>query len=338
MEESRFPKLQPSRVRFELEEEVPTFRLSVWVPPKRLRPFRIYWLQQWDRLFLSYREKFGTDPILFHAHSFVGGAAAKYLSRRYHLPYVLTEHYSGFISGRLPAHWKKDLPGIYGNANRVIAVSRLLADAMGGYASCVEVIPNPIDTALFRPGSSRVISPFFHMVNVGSLIPRKGQHILLEALAQLPDRETVRLQIIGRGPSEHQLRAQVKALGLERQVSFAGAVMPEQLVAILQQAQLFVSVSHSESFGLVLTEALACGLPVISTPTGIAKEVIDEKIGQIVKNSDELITAIQRYREGSRLHHPELARQKVVSNYGRERVTVRIMAIYQEIFDQMQRT
>lgn len=314
-----------------MEHGIPTYRLSVWVPPKRIRKLRKYWLQQWERLLDQYRRQTGKYPALLHAHSFVGGAAAQYLYERYHIPYLVTEHYSGLVSGRIPPHWKKDLPGIYQNAVKVLAVSQVLADAMKPYASKVEVVPNPINLDLFTPDPAPGNSSYFRIINIGSLIPRKGQQMLLDAMTRLPGREQIRLQIVGGGPLERQLKAKVKTMGLEQNVAFPGIKSPEELVPLLQSADLFVFTSQSESFGLALAEAMACGLPVISTPTGIAEEIIDERVGAIIENVDELVTAIQSYRLRLRPHQAEVARQKIIDRFGEEQVVDRLMAIYEAI-------
>lgn len=331
MEERRLPGSYRNEVYFGLEESVPTFRVTAWVPPKRIRSLRNWWFHQWERLLLDYRKRHGHFPALLHAHSFVGGAAAQFLSRKYQIPYVLTEHYSGLVSGTVPRHWRKDLSRIYADAVQVIAVSRSLANNMQRYSREVIVIPNSINTRLFSPRASSVSNTPFQIINVGSLIPRKRQAMLLSAMSRLSNTYDIRLLIVGAGPLEQPLKKQIQALHLDPRVQLLGQQSQEELAVLYQSSHLFVSMSQSESFGLALAEAMACGLPVISTPTGIAESIVDTRSGRIVSGVEELVIAIQHYLTPVNEHRPDVARQKIVDRYGEEVVVQRIRDIYQKL-------
>jgi len=119
-----------------------------------------------------------------------------------------------------------------------------------------------------------------HLLAVGSLIPRKGYDVLVDALARIADRDW-RLTIAGspdHAPATATaLGTRIDAAGLADRVLLAGAVGPGKLDELYEKADLFVMPSLFEGYGMVLTEALARGLPIISTLSGAgAARIPDE--------------------------------------------------------------
>lgn len=103
-----------------------------------------------------------------------------------------------------------------------------------------------------------------HIGTLGRLHEEKGFDILLEAAARLRDQgRAFRLSIAGEGPAVADLKAQAAGLGLTTQVEFPGWVSPPE--KLLAELDLFVCSSRTESFGLVVIEAMAAGAPVVAT-------------------------------------------------------------------------
>jgi GalNAc-alpha-(1->4)-GalNAc-alpha-(1->3)-diNAcBac-PP-undecaprenol alpha-1,4-N-acetyl-D-galactosaminyltransferase len=128
------------------------------------------------------------------------------------------------------------------------------------------IIPNPIPTEQIgeRADSVSLATDRRHVVSVGRLVPVKGFDVLLRAFAtvakQLPDWDLV---VIGDGPERSQLQRQAKLLGLENQLIMPGEV--SNVFEVLRRCDIFCMSSKSEGFGLVLIEAMHCGLAVVST-------------------------------------------------------------------------
>ncbi len=120
------------------------------------------------------------------------------------------------------------------------------------------------------PGPLRVIF-------VGNLIPRKGLHTLLEALARIPDGQAV-LDVVGRedvAPAyARRMHALARRLGLERQVRFHGYQDDNSLAALFRQAHVLAVPSEYEGFGIVYLEGMAFGLPALAGNRGAAHEII----------------------------------------------------------------
>lgn len=138
------------------------------------------------------------------------------------------------------------------------------------------VIYNGVDLDKFRPANNDIYSEELIITTIGRLEKWKGQEIFVKAAAiviqKFPD---VKFWIIGDGPETKNLESLVKKLQLMNQFKFWGKI--ENVLAYLQQTKIFVHNSlEPEPFGRVIIEAMACGLPVISTDLGGPKEIITD--------------------------------------------------------------
>src|SRR5437764_531691 len=138
---------------------------------------------------------------------------------------------------------------------------------------------------------------------VGRLVYYKGVHILIEAASRWPGS----IAIVGEGPLEAELRADVARRGLQERVVFAGRVSDDDLPAYYQACDAFVlpSIARTEAFGVVQIEAMAAGRPVISTnlPTGVPWVNRDGVSGLVVApdNADALGAALAELGEDEAL-------------------------------------
>jgi glycosyltransferase involved in cell wall biosynthesis len=140
-----------------------------------------------------------------------------------------------------------------------------------------------------------------HLLAVGSIVPRKGYPVLVEALRQLmgPDEPLWHLTIVGsaRDAGEQaRLDAAIPAAGLGERITVTGTVSGEQLDAAYHHADVFVMPSLFEGYGMVLAEAMARGLPIICTTGGAAAETVPDGAGLKVPPGDAvaLASALQR--------------------------------------------
>ena len=135
------------------------------------------------------------------------------------------------------------------------------------------------------------------LLYAGNLIRPKGVHVLLDALAILARRgETHRLTVAGTGPEETSLRRQSEVLGLAERVEFAGFCSLDRVWALMDDADLFVFPSFGEGMPRVLLEAMARGLPIVSTGVGGIPGIIEHgRNGWLVQpgQSEPLAAAIR---------------------------------------------
>jgi len=192
-------------------------------------------------------------------------------------------------------------------AARVIAVSESLkrdAVALGVPAEKVRVIENGIDPEVFRPvdriEARRSLGlPKYGplLVSVGTLAPRKGFHLVMEAMVKLKRRwPTLRFAVIGGDGPEGAMGAELRQLAaklkIETQVIFPGPRRREELAVWYSAADLFVLATAHEGCPNVVLEALACGTPVVATPVGNIPDLLDSpQTGLVVERSVEAIAA-----------------------------------------------
>ena len=126
------------------------------------------------------------------------------------------------------------------------------------------------------------------LFTLGWLIERKGFNYLIEAMdIILKERKNVFCFIGGSGKLKDKLQSQINDLKLEKYVKLIGFIPDEALSLWMNACDIFVLPSLSESFGVVLIEAMACGKPVISTYNGGSEEVvISEDYGLLVERED----------------------------------------------------
>jgi len=138
------------------------------------------------------------------------------------------------------------------------------------------LLPFGVDTELFRPGppeDRRHGGP--SLLAVGSLVRVKGFDLLLKALSRLlPKHPGLRLRVVGDGVERANLTQQAAGLGLEGRVSWEGWIEHRLMPGVYRQADLLVSPSLHEAQGMACLEALACGLPVVGTDTGMLPELL----------------------------------------------------------------
>ncbi len=162
---------------------------------------------------------------------------------------------------------------------RVVTVSessaRDLCRDMGARRAQLRVVPVGVDTALFRPlpGVARV--PGRLVTTASADVPMKGMAVLLEALAKLrTEREGAHLVIVGPPRADGLVAPAVERLGLEGAVTVAGVVPAERLVELYGEAEVAVVPSLYEGFSLPAVEAMACGVPLVTTTGGALPEVV----------------------------------------------------------------
>jgi glycosyltransferase involved in cell wall biosynthesis len=179
-----------------------------------------------------------------------------------------------------------------------------LADHVGSdIARVVQVFPHGVDVAKYRTTVSRIEDPPI-VLSVGQLQPRKGLTHLVQACAALRDRGAAfRCRIVGTGPQHDELRRLIAALGLENVVELVGAASHECVIEHYREASIFVLTAiqapdgDTDGFPNVIAEAMAAGLPVVSTALPAIQEfVVDGETGLLVApaSTTEIAAALVR--------------------------------------------
>lgn len=212
-------------------------------------------------------------------------------------------HHPLFLETGLPHSRKVEIKTSEENAlqhaSHIVVTSRvtkrILVDTMGLSPDKVTIAEPGTDPARRATGTGAPLQ----ILAVGAVLPRKGYHILVEALAPLKHIDW-RLTIAGaldRHPGAVEtVQKAIQANGLEDRVTLAGKVVPATLERHYESADLFVSASLFEGYGMVLAEAMARGLPMVIAAGGAAAETAGEAAALHVEagNVAALTAAIER--------------------------------------------
>ncbi|MCD6226142.1 glycosyltransferase family 4 protein [bacterium] len=217
-----------------------------------------------------------------------------YNPRFYWLDKIIFKHLSKII-------WKK--------SKAVIANSqglKKLAQKTAPYQK-IKVIYNGIDTNEFKPTKNKTMSKKLKILCVARLIERKGIKYLLKALGSLKKKDFI-LTIIGDGEEKRTLVQLTKELRIDKKVKFLGPVPHSKIARHYQKNDLFILPSLNEGMSNTVLEAMACGLPIITTKVGGAKELIKDN-GFIIKPKSvlALVDTIKKY----------LANPKLLATHGK---------------------
>jgi glycosyltransferase involved in cell wall biosynthesis len=172
-------------------------------------------------------------------------------------------------------------------ARVVVAPSKTLAKIMSGVwklpTHLIRYIPNGVDIDKFSPApASEVTRNSVVVGTVGQFRREKRQDLLIEACAMLASTQDVRLVLVGDGPEKVALRKKTHALDFDSRVDFPGRVLEPQ--GLYRQFDIFALSSSTEQMPLSVLEAMASGLPVLSTDVGDIKSMVSVANQEFVTN------------------------------------------------------
>jgi glycosyltransferase involved in cell wall biosynthesis len=193
-----------------------------------------------------------------------------------------------FLKPMIKEIWKK--------ADAVVANSEGLKELAleTNPQQAISVIHNGIDISEFTPNDRKKTDGYLQLICVSRLIERKGIRYLLQAIGELKH-EKIRLTIVGEGNQLLELKNLTSKLNIEDKVVFKGYLDHSKLAEAYQQSDIFVLPSLNEGMSNAVLEAMASGLPIITTDTGGTVELLDDN-GLIVgmQDSESIANAIMQ--------------------------------------------
>lgn len=246
-------------------------------------------------------------PEIVHAHHpFLLGETALRVGASRNLPVVFTHHtlyerYTHYLPADSPRwrHFAIEVATGFGNlCDTVIAPSRSVAELLvaRGVSTPVEVIPTGVDSDFFTPGDGGRVrdrlgipGEAFVVGHVGRLAPEKSPGFLSEAVARflsrVPDSHFL---LAGAGPCAQEMEEVFVRRGLSRRLHRLHILTGPELVDVYRSMDVFVFASRSETQGMVLTEAMATGAPVVALDGPGVREVVRDRFnGRLFENIDE---------------------------------------------------
>jgi len=226
---------------------------------------------------------------------FPDGPAAARLAKRYDVPLSIKARGGDihFWTGNPPC--RRMIVAAGKAADGMLAVSAALRQDMidlGMPGERIKVHHTGVDQSTFRPRDRAAAKAALGVdgpliLSVGYLIERKGQTLVIDALRELPD---ATLLIVGQGPDQAKLQAQINAAGLSKRARLIGPRAHEDLPPLFAAADVMALPSASEGLANVWVEALACGTPIVIGDIGGAREVVDRPAaGKIVDREPRAI-------------------------------------------------
>ena len=236
-----------------------------------------------------------------HVHAHFAGMAARtafWIGKFFLITFSFTAHANDIFA---PRKFEIGLDKLVGAARVVVTetdyAEKFLRERFPECADRIHRVYNGLNLAEFRRATFSSDPP--SIVAIGRVIVKKGFANLIRASALLVERgKSFRCEIVGEGPLENQLRAQIEQLRLQEFVQLPGPKPQHELRARLANASVFVLPSVPEPEGgmdnlpTVIMEAMATGLPVVSTRVGgIPEMVIDNQTGFLVQPEDAVALA-----------------------------------------------
>lgn len=309
------------------------------------------------------------SPVIFHHHEFVP-AYLCWLRYRHRYPSIRTVHSKGSairenLETQLPVYWNTPVHRFLTHAEMtsiqevdVIAfpshAARVLLEQERGYKDLlrnkdVRIVYTGVDTAELDAVSvvEKVLEKWgvmarpFTLVCVAPLVKEKGHHVLIEALALLPEslRSKTSCLLVGRGHLQAEVVRLIVNRGLQNEVKLLGFLPRNELVQLLKGATAFVLSSLSNVFDYALLEAGAVGLPIITTAVGGNLEMYDRECALLVPPGEpvalsEAITSLLKDKD-LRQRLAEGAYQRVRSKFTLDGVLNSYLTIYEELLSRL---
>ena len=239
-------------------------------------------------------DAFGPE-IVHSQHPFLLGSTAVRIARFRALPLVFTHHtlyeqYTHYVPGDSPAlkRFTIELATCYANlCDQVFAPSESIRALLlkRGVTTPVEVVPTGVRLENFARGEREgfrqahdIPQHAFVVGHMGRLAPEKNLEFLASAVARFAAaRPEAHFLVVGEGPSEDAMHGIFKRAGVEARLHFAGVLQGQALADALHAMDVFAFASQSETQGMVLTEAMAAGLPVVALDASGVREVVRDR-------------------------------------------------------------
>lgn len=280
-------------------------------------------------------------PDIIHVHvGMKAGRLAVWAKKKLGVPYVVTEHWSGFVPnadrkfsdlpGWMRVGWRK----VMREASAISAVSACLATCLRDtfkLARPVTIIANVVNTGIFsrreEPGNG---STFIH---VSALNYQKNAEDILRAFAMVRDKG-MSFSLILVGPEQAGIRQLVNGLGLADHVTLYPEMPQPELADLVRRSDAMILYSRFETFGCVIIEANATGVPVLVSDLPVFHEIVEEGVnGVFVKGEspDSLAQSISDFLNGKYDFNPSLISRVANKKFGYEVVGRQFAEWYQSI-------
>ena len=269
----------------------------------------------------------GRPDIILVESALPAGLAAKYISEKEGIPYIVHEHSEGIMTNII---YKDYCDSIIKNSVCYMAVNKNIKKIVESKGKECYLVPNFIDCSKFKISDNK--NKEFTLISVSNFYKVKAIDILLKAFSKVVyDKkiDNIKLKIVGTGEYKDYYESIAKSLKLDNYVEFLGYVENDKLPDILSKANALCVSSTFETFCIPIVEAFASGIPVITTDCVGPLEIVNEKnsivtpINDIDKYADSIEKMIKEYDK----FNGKKIREYALKNYDKNVVTNKIIEI-----------
>ena len=276
-------------------------------------------------------------PDIVHAHIISCAAQTSFLKDDFHLPFVITEHWTKTNIDNVPK-WLKTMSKAYKKADQVICVSQALSDSLKRNFQVESIVVHNMVSNLFFQSSKKERSDnAFRFIACGAFRENgnKGFDILVDAFAAGLFPNNVYLSIIGDGPDRPYIERKIAENHLDNQIKLLGVKTPDEVSDLLCNSDCFVLSSRLETFSIVVIEAMAKGLPVIATRCGGPETFLRPEHGRLVEkeNVKELADAMNYMVKHHSEYNSEEIRNYCYNHFSQDVIADQIIGIYNKVLN-----
>ena len=321
-------------LNYNIEDGLKTYRYKNYnYIPKNALMFKVF-NKRMEKLYKEIVKKEGPIDIIHAQSSLWGGISAAYISEKYNIPLVITEHSSVERGPYVKNSYVPFIRDSYKKAKKVITVGNGLKNEIQALSgrNDIEVIGNLVDLSKFTI-KKRIQNEKFIFFSLAFLEGEKGFDTLIKSFAKkFKDKEAV-LYIGGDGSQRSWLEALTVENGVKDQIIFLGALSRDDVSKWMNKCDCFVLPSRYETFGVVYIEALASGRPVIGALNGGAEDIINNLNGYLIPIDDIDILAekmIEVY-DNIESYDEEEIRIDCLKRFSPKVIVNKIISVYKEV-------
>ncbi|TNE80776.1 MAG: glycosyltransferase [Bacteroidetes bacterium] len=332
------------QLSFQEEDGIPTLRVSYKKSPGKLGKLMDMWLY-FSASLKGYKQLITQQgkADVHHIHVLTRASFIPLLMKwSGKIPYIITEHWSRYqkanrhqMKGKFHLWFTKKA---IDNSYAVCPVNKELGDAMqemGFTHPRYESISNVVDIERFKLTTEEPSLKRFLHVSCFDEKPKNTKGLLRAFQAAVKQDPSLFLTLVGDGPDWAESKAYARELGLDPYVDFAGLKLGDALTPFFHENRHFVLFSRYENQPVVLLEALACGMNIISSKVGGIAALLADGRGILVEKEDEtaLTDAILKASKGMDLADSQKQRQYILENHSFEAVANQYIRLYRAALD-----
>ncbi len=293
------------------------------------------------KLFKKYIKDNGRPDVIHCQSIFYAGFLGEYIFDKHKIPFLITEHNSGFY------YKNQGFEKFIFSVKRIIKKSSVCLAVSENYSKYLtNLFGNEIK---WKTHHNIVSDPFilekirypkknnFIFICVSRLSKIKNIPLLINSFKRFNDKfPNSELKLIGIGSEKKSLKKLVTRLDINKKVKFLGMKVRKEVINEINSSHAMIYASSFETFGVIFIESLALGKPVITTDCGSANEIINKKVGVILKSNDEdeMVSSMFKLYKNYDEYDPKYLRKYCKENFSEEILSTKLIKIYKEIINQ----